>query len=82
MGCSPTCHLRYRRGADLSLVDVGFSLTVANGLVPLHDANRRRHREESVKHTFSPPQLNSNAALTVGRVPAAIDVAVISAGKR
>lgn len=38
-------HLRFRRGADLSLVDVGFSLTVANGLVPLQNTKRKGERE-------------------------------------
>lgn len=36
------CHLRYKRGADLSLVDVGFSFTVANGLVPLRIKKKKK----------------------------------------
>lgn len=39
---------RYRGGPDLSLVDVGFSLTVANGLVPLQKRMRKGEREINV----------------------------------
>lgn len=38
------CHRRFTCGADLSSVDVGFSLTVANGLVPLQNKKNVKER--------------------------------------
>lgn len=40
-------------GADLSLVDVGFSFTVANGLVPLQQKERNREMNtEAIKRVI------------------------------
>lgn len=43
------CHLRCKRGADLSLVVVGFSLTVANGLVPLQHTGKDKKKKKGFR---------------------------------